>query len=344
MVGLGTGPLGRERWKRLGRKALQYALVLLVALTINFCLPRLAPGDPLTYFFGAEINSLSEQQRSEIYRELGLDRSVPEQYADFLKGVLTLELGSSTRLGKPVIEVLGDSLPWSLLIIAPALLLSPLIGVAAGAWAAWNRTKRRELAALIVMLVMEAIPAFWMGMFLIAVFAVQLGWLPSYGAVPIVHPGSQWEYSLEVMKRMVLPVVTITLSSVGTYFMLARFAMLDTLGQDYMLMAEAKGVRRRSLVYKHALRNAFLPVYSHFTMSLGVLVSGAVIVETVFSYPGIGHLLYESVMARDYPMMQGVFLMITAGVIAANLLADLTYPLVDPRVRIGSGSGSEAAA
>ncbi|MFC5701240.1 ABC transporter permease [Cohnella faecalis] len=328
---------GRESkyvyWSRIGRKACQYALVLFIALTINFSLPRLAPGDPLSYLFGTEVNSLSEEQRDQVNSELGLDRSILSQYADFLAGAFTLELGSSTKFGKPVTEVLADSLPWSLLIIGPALLLSPFAGILFGAYAAWHRAKRRDIVLLVLMLTMEAMPVFWAGMLLIAIFSVQLGWLPSYGAVPLIHPGNTLDYGLEVLRRMVLPVITITFSSIGTYFLMTRFSMLDTLGQDYMTMAEAKGVRPRRLLYGHALRNALLPVYTHFTMSLGILLGGAVIVETVFSYPGIGRLLYESVIARDYPMMQGVFLMITVGVIIANLLADLTYPLVDPRVR-----------
>ncbi|MNE29649.1 Glutathione transport system permease protein GsiC [compost metagenome] len=182
-------------------------------------------------------------------------------------------------------------------------------------------------------LALESMPGFWVGMILIAIFGVTLGWFPTYGAAPLIKADA-WSYMLDVAHHLVLPVLTITIASVGTNFLLTRSSMLDTLGQDYMLMAEAKGVGKRALIYKHALRNALLPVYTHITMSLGVLVSGAVVVETVFSYPGIGRLLYESVMARDYLLMQGVFLLVTLGVIIANLLADLTYPLVDPRARI----------
>ncbi|MEI7026061.1 ABC transporter permease [Paenibacillus sp. y28] len=319
-----------SRW--FVRKFLQYALVLLIALTINFALPRLAPGDPINYFAGQEINTLTAEQRARLKQELGLDRSVWKQYQDFITGAFRLDLGSSTKLGKPVTQVLRERMPWTFLLVAPALLLSSLIGVISGAYAAWSRGKRREVALLTTMLALQSLPGFWIGMLLIAVFAVKLGWLPSYGAVPLVHTGTG-QYVIEIIRRMLLPVATITLATVGSHFLLTRSSMLDTLGQDYILMAEAKGVTRRGLIYRHALRNALLPVYTHLTMSLGILVSGAVVVETVFSYPGIGRLLYESVVARDFPMMQGVFLIITVGVIAANLLADLTYPLVDPRAR-----------
>ncbi|GEB33636.1 ABC transporter permease [Brevibacillus parabrevis] len=317
-----------------GKKCIQYVLVLAVALTINFALPRLAPGDPLEFFFGeSTINELTPQQRQQVEHELGLDRSLWQQYADFMTGVFRFDLGSSIKYGKPVTEVLADRLPWTFLLVAPSLIVSAVIGIAIGAYAAWNRGKRRDLLFLTGMLTIESIPGFWIGMLLIAVFSVSLGWFPSFGAVPIAFTGGGMEYVLALLKHMTLPVITITLATIGGNFLLTRSSMLDTLGQDYVLMAEAKGAVKRSLIFNHALRNALLPVYTHITMSLGILVSGAVVVETVFSYPGVGRLLYESVIARDYPMMQGVFLIITLGVIAANLLADLTYPLFDPRAR-----------
>ncbi|TBL77291.1 ABC transporter permease [Paenibacillus thalictri] len=318
------------RW--FGRKFVQYTLVLLVALSINFALPRLAPGNAMNYFAGQEINLLSPEQRARLEKELGLDKSVLHQYGDFMSGAFRLDLGSSTKFGKPVTQVLKERMGWTFLLVTPALLISMLLGVVFGAYSAWNRGKRRDIGLLSLMLTLQSLPGFWIGMMFITVFAVQLGWLPSYGAVPLVH-GTTGQYVLEIVKRMILPVSTITLATIGSYFLLTRSSMLDTLGQDYIFMAEAKGITKRGLIYRHALRNALLPVYTHITISLGVLVSGAVVVETVFSYPGIGRLLYESVVARDFPTMQGVFLFITVGVIAANLLADLTYPLVDPRAR-----------
>lgn len=317
-----------------GKKLIQYLLVLAVALSINFALPRLAPGDPLEFFFGeTTINELTPAQRQQVEHELGLDRSVWEQYTDFMTGVFHFDLGSSIKYGKPVTEVLAERLPWTVLLVAPSLVISAVIGIVFGAYAAWNRGKRRDVFLLTSMLTVESIPGFWVGMLLIAIFSVNLGWLPSFGAVPIAFTGGTIGYVGEVITHMILPVITITLATVGANFLLTRSSMLETLGQDYVFMAESKGVSKRSLIFNHALRNALLPVYTHITMSLGILVSGAVVVETVFSYPGIGRLLYESVVARDYPMMQGVFLIITLGVIAANLLADVTYPLFDPRAR-----------
>lgn len=320
---------------QLGKKCLQYVLVVVVALTINFAMPRLAPGDPLSYFFGdSSLNELTAEQRLAVEKELGLDGSTWEQYIAYLTSLFHFDLGSSIKYGVPVVEVLAERISWTLLLVGPALILSVIIGVAIGAFAAWNRGKRKDVFILSGMLTMESIPGFWIGMLLIAVFSVQLGWFPSYGAVSTVQVDGGFSYMKDVLSHLTLPVLTVTIATVGSNFLLTRSSMLDTLGQDYMLMAEAKGVKKSGLIFYHALRNALLPVYTHFTMSLGTLLSGAVVVETVFSYPGVGRLLYESVIARDFPMMQGVFLVITLGVIVANVIADVTYPLLDPRARI----------
>jgi peptide/nickel transport system permease protein len=327
------GMLRQFPYRQFGRKIFQYLFVIWIALTINFSLPRLAPGDPLYFIMGQQVHTLTAEQRMELYRELGLDLPVLAQYFEYLKGAFTWDLGSSIQFGVPVTHMVAERLPWTAALIGPSIIFSALIGIACGAYAAWKRGTHRDVTLLTGILTLESMPGFWIGMILISVFAVNLGWFPSFGAAPMVHTGGTLLYIYELIRHLILPVTTITMATVGTNFLLTRSSMLDTLGQDYIWMAEAKGVSRRKLIYHHALRNALLPVYTNITMSLGVLVSGAIVVETVFSYPGLGRLLYESVMTRDYPMMQGIFLLITIGVIMANLIADLTYPLLDPRVR-----------
>ncbi|MEK3797966.1 ABC transporter permease [Peribacillus sp. FSL H8-0477] len=323
-----------NRFSGYGKKLFQYGLVLFVALTINFALPRLAPGDPLLYFFGeTTLNELTDIQKQQALESMGLGGSIWEQYFVYVKGIVTFDFGSSIKYAEPVMTIIGDRLPWTLLLVVPAMLLSTLIGVIFGAYSAWNRGKGRDISLLVGMLTLQAVPGFWVGLLFLAIFAVQLGWLPTYGAVSMMQDGTVWGYVADVAKHALLPVTTITLATVGSNYLLTRSSMLESLGQDYITMAEAKGVRKKGLIFNHALRNALLPIYTHFTMTLGTLVGGAVVVESVFSYPGIGRLLYESVIARDFPMMQGVFLIITLGVIGANLFADLTYPLIDPRAR-----------
>ena len=316
-----------------GKKLFQYGLVLLVALTINFALPRLAPGDPLLYFFGDTINELTEVQKQQALESMGLGGSLWEQYIEYLKGIVTFDFGMSIKYAEPVMTIIGDRLPWTLLLVGPAMLFSAVIGVILGAYSAWNRGKSRDVSLLVGMLTLQAVPGFWVGLLFLAILAVQLGWFPTYGAVSMMQDGTVWSYIKDVAMHAVLPLTTITLATVGSNYLLTRSSMLESLGQDYITMAEAKGVHKKGLIFNHALRNALLPIYTHFTMTLGTLVGGAVVVESVFSYPGIGRLLYESVIARDFPMMQGIFLIITLGVIGANLFADLTYPLIDPRAR-----------
>jgi peptide/nickel transport system permease protein len=311
----------------------QYVLVVWVALTLNFLLPRVAPGDPVNYLLGDEINALTPEQRAQILSQYGLDRPVLEQYGSYWLELANLELGTSVRFGQPVFEVLMDRLPWTLLLIGCATVLSTLIGTITGTIAAWKRGTTRDTGTMVGILSLEAMPGFWIGMILISVFAVSLGWFPSFGAVSLVGFGGGLSYVLDVAHHLVLPVIAITLATTGSLFLLARASLLTTLGEDYTTMAEAKGVSERGVVFRHALRNALLPVYTNLTLSLGTLVSGAVVIETVFAYPGLGRLIYEGVLARDYPLLQGAFLLVTIGVVSANLLADLTYPLLDPRVR-----------
>lgn len=311
----------------------QYILVLWVALTLNFLLPRVAPGDPVNYLLGDEVNALTPEQRAQVLSQYGLAQPVLEQYALYWLNIASLELGTSVRFGQPVFEVLMDRLPWTLLLVGCATVLSTVIGITAGTIAAWKRGTAQDTSLMVGILSLEAMPGFWIAMILISVFAVGLGWFPSFGAVSLVSPGGGLASALDVAHHLVLPVVAITLATSGSVFLLSRASLLTTLGEDYTTMAEAKGVSERGVVFRHALRNALLPVYTNFTLSLGTLVSGAVVIETVFAYPGLGRLIYEAVLARDYPLLQGAFLVITVGIISANLLADLTYPLLDPRVR-----------
>lgn len=314
--------------KRIG----QYVLVLCVALTLNFLLPRVAPGDPINYLLNNEVNAITAEQREQILSQYGLDRPVLEQYGHYWMDLIQLELGTSVRFGRPVTDVLMDHLPWTLLLVGSATVLSTLTGATAGTIAAWKRGNAWDTGMMVGILSLEAMPGFWIGMILISIFAVTLGWLPSFGAVSLVSSGGLLAFFLDVLHHMILPVIAITLATTGSIFLLARASLLTTLGEDYTTMAEAKGVSERGVVFRHALRNALLPVYTNLTLSLGTLVSGAVVIETVFAYPGLGRMIYEGVLARDYPLLQGAFLLVTIGVVSANLLADLTYPLLDPRV------------
>ncbi len=310
----------------------QYALVLWVAATLNFALPHLAPGDPVSYLYVGPLQGLSPEQLTEIRAGYGLDRPILQQYVEFWGGLLSGDLGISVQHNRPVADLLFERLPWTLALVGLGILGATVIGTMLGAFAAWRRAAgRRDTGLVTGVLAVDSMPSFWIGMMFIAVFAVQLGWLPSFGATEITATGLA--AIGEVLQRLILPVATLTLVNVGVIFLLSRAAMVSVLDEPFVRLATAKGLQPRRVAIRHALRNALLPVFTNVTLSVGQLLSGAVVVETVFAYPGLGRLIYEAVLARDYPLLQGAFLLFTIGVIVANLLADLTYPLLDPRVR-----------
>jgi peptide/nickel transport system permease protein len=318
---------------RLLAKALQYGLVLWVALSVNFLLPRAMPGSPLPYLVGEEIGTLAPERLAEVRARYGLDRSLAAQYLDYLGDVVRGDWGTSLRLGEPVAAAIADRLPWTLLLVGTSLLLATLFGVVAGAVAAWRRGGRFDAASLTTAIVVDALPTFWIGMILIAVFAVQLGWLPSFGATTPAGPARGTAWLADVGRHLVLPAVTLTLASLSGTYLVMRAAMQDVLGADHVRSARAKGLPEHRVLMGHAVRNALLPVSTLLFLNLGFLVGGSTIVETVFAYPGVGTLLYEAVLARDYPLLQGAFFVLTVSVVAANALADAVYPLLDPRVR-----------
>lgn len=327
--------------RRLVGRAGQYAVVLATALTVNFLLPRLAPDDAIDYLAG-EGGTLDPAARAALTREFGLDGSLLDQFGRYWVQLADGDLGVSVRYRRPVAELLVERLPWTLLLVGTALVVSLVVGTLCGAVAATRWGRRGDVGAGTTVLVVQSMPSFWVGMVLVAVFAVRLGWFPSFGGAPLGDTSFGLSWLVEVGRQLVLPTTTLALGLVGSIFLLVRGSMVSALDSPYVLMAEAKGAPARSVVFHHALRNALLPVWTHVTLSVGVLLSGSVVIETVFAYPGMGRLMFEAVGARDYRLMQGTFLLTTVAVVAANLLADLTYPLLDPRVRRAGAARSRA--
>ncbi len=314
------------------RTFLQYAVVLFAAICLNFALPRLAPGDAVDYLFPPEqAGAISPEQRAQVLGEFGLDEPLSTQFGRYLAGIARGDLLLSVRYGRPVVDVLAERIGWTVLLVGTAVVLATLIGTFLGYRSAWRRGTAGDSGVLSGVMLVDALPPFFIGMLLLLVFSVQLGWLPTFGAQPTTSAEGA-ALLLEVGRRLVLPLATLTLASIGPIYLVARSALLTELREDYVLMAEAKGLSARA-VRRHAERNALLPVSTVVLIGLGTLVGGAAVVETVFSYPGLGRLIYESVLARDYPVLQGAFLLLAVGVILANLLNDLLYPLLDPRVR-----------
>ena len=328
-------PLPSEAgWKRILGRIAQYALVVLIALSLNFAIPRLAPGSPIDYLVPSEqVTTVTPEQRERILAQFGLERPLAEQYWSYLSGIVQGDLGLSTQQGRPVVDMLLERLPWTLVLVGGAITLSVIVGAGAGFLAAARRGGRMEVGGLAFFMFLDSMPPFWIGMLLLVLFSGYLKLLPVFGALPLTNATGGFGFTLEVAERLVLPLLTLTLVRAGWLFLVARSSLAGELSEDYILMAEAKGLSRRKVVLGHGVRNALLPLVTAVAVEAGTVVGGATVVETVFSYPGLGRLIYESVLNRDYPVLQGAFLLLALGVIATNLLADLLYPIIDPRTR-----------
>lgn len=317
----------------LAGKGVQYALVLLFAVTLNFLLPRMMPGSPLVFLVGEDVGFMSAEQRTQLLQAFGLDQPLWRQYVIYLGNLATGNLGYSFQQGRAITTIIADRLPWTLLLVGAGLLAGTLVGVAWGTLAAWRRRSALDVGSVGVAMFFDSVPSFWLGMVFIAVFAAGLRWFPIFGAVTAGAGLSGWPLLVDMARHLALPLATLTLITIPGMFLIMRYSMLTVLGEQYIATARSKGLGERGVMFGHAMRNALLPVATVFMLNLGFIVSGATVIETVFSYPGVGRLLFEAVLARDYPVMQATFFIITVSVLAANIVADLLYPLIDPRVR-----------
>jgi ABC-type dipeptide/oligopeptide/nickel transport system permease component len=310
-------------------KRVGFAIVtVFVAVTINFVLFRLAPGTAVTNL--SRVPHATPQLRHALEVQFGLDKSKWAQYVIYLKQLVHGNLGISYENEQPVSTNLRIALINTLPMVTLGTVFSILIGTLTGVIAAWRRGTPTEAATVSSALSFYAMPTQWLGLMLIIIFA---GVLPTGGMTNefLLNPGF-WQHLKDLGSHILLPSLTLGLTLYGEYTLIVRSAMLETLGEDYILTARAKGLKPWTIVRKHALRNAALPITTLVALSLGYIVAGAILIETVFSWPGIGRAVYDSVLERDYPMLQGAFLLLTIAVILCNLIADLLYFKLDPRV------------
>lgn len=324
------------------RRIAFYLVTLWAAVSLNFLLPRILPGDPVAIMLGKLRRGgrqLSQETVDAVTALLGGDRgsSLWDQYIAYWGRMLHGDLGiSSTRYPTPVGELIGQALPWTVTLVGAATIISFVLGIIGGAWVGWFRgTWVDQLVPITTFL--QSIPYFWLALVLVAVFSVQLGLLPIIGAYDVFeYPmGPDWSLPFfgSVFVHALLPAATIVISSVGGWLLGMRNMMVQTMAEDYVLTAEAKGLRPSRIRSAYAARNASIPSLAGFGIALGFVVAGSIVTEQVFSYPGIGKLMIQAVQGLDYALMQGVFLVITLTVLAANFLIDLLYGFIDPRVR-----------
>lgn len=310
----------------LARRALTLLPILLFMSIIVFALIRLIPGDPIDVMYGGE--GMDEVRRAALARELGLDQPVTIQYGRWLVRAIQGDLGNSYRAGMPVIQLIGQRLPATLWLCLNAMILSLVIALPLGLLAAVKRNSGADMGAMVFAILGISMPNFWSGILLVLIFSIWLGWLPSIG---YVSPFDDFSLSL---RHLILPAFTLGWALAGVTTRLARSSMLEELGKDYVRTARGKGLGERSVLLGHTLRNALIPTVTMVGLQLGFLIGGTVVVETVFAWPGVGLLVVDSIFARDYPVVQGVVLVLAVLVVLINLLVDLTYPILDPRIRL----------
>jgi len=300
-------------------------LVLVLVSLMSFALIWLVPGDPAAAFLDA---SATPEQVAKLRSALGLDLSLPQQMFGWYGRILSGDLGQSILLNRSVTAALIERLPVTLSLAALALAFAVFFGVAAGIIAAVNHNRWPDQAVMTTALLGLSVPDFWLGLVMVLVFAVSLGWLPSGGFTPFMQSPTEW------LRGMVLPALTLGLVQVGFIARMARASMLDTLSQDYVRTADAKGLAKLHVVLRHALPNAMIPILTVIGIVSGALLGGAVIVEQVFSIPGIGRLIVGAIASRDFPVLQGGLLFLAVVYLAINLVVDILYAVVDPRVRL----------
>ena len=324
------------------RKLAFYLVAAWAAITLNFLIPRALPGSPVDAMLAklALRGPVSEGTRKSIELMLGTDtqQSLGAEYISYLKGLFAGDLGVSvTYFPEHVSTVIADSIPWTLWLVGLSTVITFILGVGLGMLAGWKRGSWLD-AIIPSTTMLQSIPYFWLALIFVYIFAVNLGWFPISGGYDpnLVKPAWDLPFIANATYYAILPAVTIVISSIGGWLLGMRNMMVSTLSEDYVLTSEAKGLSPMRIMITYAARNAVLPSVSGFAISLGFVVSGSIVVETVFSYPGIGFTMLQAVQNNDYALMQGLFLVITLSVLCANLLVDLMYGFIDPRTRVSS--------
>ncbi len=319
------------------KKTAEYFLTFLIVITLNFALPRMMPGDPFLPHsgLGSEVvETYTVEQRDYFRAYYGLDRPLSAQFITYIGEMVRGDLGFSYYFKENVGTLILRRLPWTLLLVLAATALSLLAGLVIGSFAAWRRGRKSEHAVYLAMVVLGEIPAFLIGLVLLVILGAGLGWFPLAGAMThFASFDSAWERTVDIVRHAALPVLTLALARSGSFFLLIRNSLATVLTRDYMCTARAKGLSMWKIRWRHAMRNAMLPLITRTAMQVGAMVGGAVLVENVFNYPGLGKLMQDAVFVRDYPLLQGIFLVLAITVIAANFFADLLYHRLDPRLK-----------
>lgn len=320
------------RKKRLLKKLAYALLTIFFVLVFNYFLFRILPGDVMSML--SRSSKITPEMIENIRSSYGLDLPWYEQFGIYLKDLFTGNLGVSFIYKKPVVDVIGGKIIPTVILLGVAEVIAIILGMLFGVLSAWKRGKTLDTGLLTTSLLLYSMPVFWFGMILVLIFSATLQVLPTGG---MITPGrlfaDSWARMADYVRHMIMPVICMSLAVLGEYAITMRSTMIDVLQEDYITTAKAKGFDDRYILRKHALPNAMLPMITIIAINLSLVVGGAIQIETVFSWPGLGNLMYTALNNRDYPLLQGLFLIVTTSVIIANVLADLLYEMVDPRVK-----------
>jgi peptide/nickel transport system permease protein len=312
------------------KRILQIVPVITGIIILAFLLIQIAPGDPIVMFLGE--GGADPQYVAQLKQRFGLDKPLYEQLFIYLFRVVQGDLGTSIHQGDTVFKIIMTRLSATVILMSCSILFATLMGIILGVYASKKPFSMRDNITIVVSLLLYSLPIFWLGQIMINIFSVKLGLLPSAGMISFV--GANKNYWSDLAVHLILPTVALG-SSLGAFVMrFVRTSMIEALGQDYILTARAKGLSANTVFYKHALRNALLPVVTYIGLRIGYMLSGSVVIEAVFGWPGIGRLLIEALFSRDYPLIIGILIFVSISVTIITFLVDIIYSYIDPRIKL----------
>lgn len=311
-------------------KLLSAIPMVLGVITVNFILIHLAPGDPVSILVGE--TEPTPEQLAALYAKMGLDQPLWKQYLDYLWGVMQGDLGYSYVLQHDVVGLILDRIPATLTLMLTSLIVFTILGVALAVFVARKPKSASDQAGSLLAVLGYSIPAFWLAQIILLIFALELRWFPTNGMTNSRYMYEGWDYFVDLLHHLILPAFVLGMRYLAINFRYARAAMRDALSQDYITAARAKGLGERRVLF-HAYRNGILPVITVFGLNMTDILAGSVLTEIVFGWPGLGRLMYDAMYARDYPLLMGVFVFVSIGIIVTNLIIDIVYSFFDPRVR-----------
>ena len=314
------------------KRETHYLILIVGIIVINFFLPRLLPGSPLKSLVGENPGDLTAAQKMGILDAYHLNDPLWKQFLYYLRDLFTLQWGNSYSKRQPIFDLIASRTGWTLLLAGSNMILSTLIGTALGVWSAFRRKKKKDLSLIISTTILDSIPSFWMAVIFVAVFGVKLKWFPIYGAYSMWENYTGIKKVLDILHHLTLPLLTMLVTSLMGFFTTSRHSVLQILSEDYVKLAKMRGISNKRITICYVMRNMLVPVFTLLMMDVGYLLSGSVLIETVFAYPGLGTLMQEAVKARDYPLIQYTFLLASLLTIAALFLSDMLYGKIDPRL------------